>query len=90
MHPIIKNTLAVITGWLGGSAVNMGLIQVGHQFIPIEGIDPSNMDALAAVMPRIKQNVLGIRSYIDLIIPLTAMLSAIFTSFKISNSSINK
>lgn len=51
MNPIIKNIIAVIAGWLGGSAVNMGLIQIGHKFFPIQGIDPTDMEALAEVMP---------------------------------------
>ena len=51
MINIIKNILAVISGWLGGSAINMGLIQIGHKLFPIEGIDPKDMDALAEVMP---------------------------------------
>jgi hypothetical protein len=51
MNPIVRNILAVIAGWLGGSIVNMGLIQLGHKIIPIEGIDPGNMEALKAVMP---------------------------------------
>jgi hypothetical protein len=54
MNPIIKNILAVITGWLGGSVINMGLIKIGHMLIPIEGINPSDMDALAAVMPTLE------------------------------------
>ena len=45
MDPIIKNVLAVIAGWLGGSIINMGLIQIGNKLIPIEGIDPNDMDA---------------------------------------------
>jgi hypothetical protein len=51
MNPIIKNILAVIAGWLGGSIINMGLIQAGHFVFPIEGIDINDMVALAAVMP---------------------------------------
>jgi len=51
MNPIIKNVLAVILGWFGGSMINMGLIQMGYQIFPIEGIDINDMDALAAVMP---------------------------------------
>lgn len=51
MNPIIKNILAVIAGCIGGSVINMGLIQAGHMAMPIEGVDPSDMDALAAVMP---------------------------------------
>ena len=54
MNPIIKNILAVIAGWLGGSVINMGLIQTGHKLIPIEGIDPNDMNALAAVMPTLE------------------------------------
>ena len=51
MNPIFRNILAVITGWLGGSAINMGLIQAGHKLIPIKGIDLNDMNALAEVMP---------------------------------------
>lgn len=51
MNPIVKNVLAVVLGWLVGSAINMGLIQIGFSIIPIEGVDPSDMDALAVVMP---------------------------------------
>ena len=54
MNPIIKNILAVIAGWLGGSVINMGLIQTGHKLIPIEGIVPNDMNALATVMPTLE------------------------------------
>jgi len=50
MNPIFKNILAVIAGWFGGSVINMGLIQTGHKLLPIEGVDPNDMDALVAVM----------------------------------------
>ena len=51
MNPIIRNILAVIAGWMVGSIVNMGLIQLGHNIVPIEGIDPNDMEAFAAIMP---------------------------------------
>lgn len=54
MNKTIRNILAVIGGWLGGSVVNMGLIQIGHKILPIEGIDPKDMDALAAIMPTLE------------------------------------
>jgi hypothetical protein len=54
MNPILKNVLAVIAGWLGGSIINMGLIKIGHALIPIEGIDPNSMTELAAVMPTLE------------------------------------
>ncbi len=54
MKPIIKNILAVISGWLGGSVINMGLIQTGHKVFPIVGVDLNDMDALAAVMPTLE------------------------------------
>ena len=51
MNPILRNILAFVLGWLGGSAVNMALVQVGHSIFTIEGVDPNDMEALAAVMP---------------------------------------
>ncbi len=54
MNPIIRNILAVIFGWLGGSVVNMGLIKFGHNLFPIAGIDPNDMNALADVMPTLE------------------------------------
>ena len=51
MNPIIKNILAIVLGWLGGSLVNMGLIRTGHAIIQIEGVDINDMNALAEVMP---------------------------------------
>lgn len=54
MNSKIKNVLAVIVGWLGGSIVNMQLIKMGHSYYPIEGLnmeDPKYMDMLAEVMP---------------------------------------
>ncbi len=54
MNPIIKNILAVIFGWIGGSIINMGLIKIGHGLFPIEGIDLNDMNALAEVMPTLE------------------------------------
>jgi len=54
MNPILKNILAVIIGWLGGSIVNMGLIKTGHTLFPIEGIDLNDMKALVDVMPTLE------------------------------------
>ena len=51
MYPIIRKILAVAIGWFGGAFINMALIQLGHILFPIEGVDPSNMDALAQAMP---------------------------------------
>ena len=51
MNPILKNILAIIAGLIGGSIVNMGLINLGHKVLPIQGIDPNDMTALAEVMP---------------------------------------
>ena len=54
MNPIIRNIIAVIAGWLGGSIVNMGLIQIGYKLFPIKGVAPDDMEALAAVMPSLE------------------------------------
>ena len=51
MKTIVRNILAIIIGWFIGSAINMGLIEAGHTLIPIEGLDPNYMKALAKVMP---------------------------------------
>ena len=51
MNPVIRNILALVAGWVVGSVINMGLIQTGHTLMPIEGVDPSDMEALAAAMP---------------------------------------
>jgi len=51
VKPLVKNILAVILGWLGGSIINMGLIKIGHVLIPIEGVDPNDMNAMAEALP---------------------------------------
>ena len=51
MNPILKNILAVLLGWLAGSAVNMGLVMAGHSLFPISGVDPNDMKALGEIMP---------------------------------------
>lgn len=51
MNPIIRNILAIIVGWLGGSVINMALVQIGHALFPITGVEPTDMEALAEVMP---------------------------------------
>lgn len=51
MKTVVRNILAIIIGWFIGSAINMSLIEAGHTLIPIEGLDPNDMNALAKVMP---------------------------------------
>lgn len=51
MHPILRKILAVIAGIVVGSLVNMWLVKLGHTIFPIEGLDPNDMEALAAAMP---------------------------------------
>lgn len=51
MNPLLRNTFAVIAGWLGGSIINMGLIKIGSAMVPIEGIDPNDTEAFAEIMP---------------------------------------
>lgn len=64
MKPIIRNILAIIVGWIVGSIVNMGLVNVGHAIFPLEGINSNDMEALALVMPTL--------SYEYFIFPLAA------------------
>lgn len=51
MNPIIKNILAVIAGWIGGSVVNGVLVMIGSTVFPIQDVDTNDMEAMAAVMP---------------------------------------
>jgi len=51
MNTVLRNILIVIVGWLGGSVVNMGLISLGSELIPIPGIEPNDMAAMAEIMP---------------------------------------
>ena len=51
MHPILKNILAVITGFVVGSSVNMGIIMMSSSVIPPpEGADVTTMEGLTAAM----------------------------------------
>lgn len=51
MNPIIRNILAIIAGWFGGSIINLGLIKIGHKLFPVEGLDPNDMNSMAEIMP---------------------------------------
>ena len=49
---MIRNILAVIAGFLIGSAVNMGLITLGPAVVPLPpGADTSTYEGLIAAMP---------------------------------------
>ena len=51
MHPIIQNILAIVSGILIGSTVNMGIITISGSIIaPPEGIDNTTMEGLKASM----------------------------------------
>lgn len=51
MNPIIRNVLAVISGIVLGSIVNMGIIMLSSSIIPPpEGVDPSDMESLKSSM----------------------------------------
>lgn len=55
MSSIFRNVLAVLAGVLLGSAVNMAIVSVGPLLIPLpEGVDMSNMDALAENLNRLR------------------------------------
>lgn len=51
MNPILKNILAVISGLIIGSIVNMGIIMISGSVIPPpEGADITSMDGLKSSM----------------------------------------
>lgn len=54
MNHFLRNTIAVVVGWLLGSICNMGLVQVGHVVFPIEGIDINDMQALGNLLPTLE------------------------------------
>ena len=51
MKAVFRNVLAIIAGWVVGSLINMGLVKIGHKVLPLEGVDPNDLTALAEVMP---------------------------------------
>lgn len=52
MNPIVKNIIAVVVGIIVGGIVNMALIMVSGNIIPLpEGVDASNMESLKTNMP---------------------------------------
>ena len=58
MNPILRNIAAVVLGWLGGSSVNLGLIELGNKLMPVPGLDYADqenfMDAFAALIPSLE------------------------------------
>lgn len=51
MNPIIRNILAVVTGLIVGSAVNMGIITIsGNVISPPSGVDVTDMESLKSSM----------------------------------------
>jgi hypothetical protein len=52
MNPVLRNVLAVISGAVIGSIVNITLVNLGPIVIPLpEGTDVSSMEALKAAIP---------------------------------------
>lgn len=51
MNPTLRNILAVVAGLVLGSIINMGIINLGHMILPIEGLDTNDMESFADVFP---------------------------------------
>jgi len=55
MSPIIRNILAVVVGFIVGSMVNIGLVNLGPMIVPLPGgADVSTMEALKESMQTFK------------------------------------
>lgn len=54
MNPILKNVLAVVAGWIAGSFINMGLVQLGHKLMPVAGLDPNDLESMASIFPTLE------------------------------------
>ncbi|MFC1639350.1 hypothetical protein ACFL3B_01145 [Gemmatimonadota bacterium] len=51
MNPIARNILAAVVGFVVGSLVNFGLVNIGPSVVPLpDGADVSTMDTLRASM----------------------------------------
>lgn len=51
MHPVVRNILAVVVGFVVGSIVNSGLINIGPYIVPLpDGADVSTMENLRESM----------------------------------------
>ncbi|MFQ5631427.1 MAG: hypothetical protein ACE5I1_21855 [bacterium] len=51
MNPIVKNILAVVAGFIGGSIVNMGLVMAGSTVIPPPaGVNVMDAESIKASM----------------------------------------
>lgn len=53
MNANLRTILAIVLGWLLGGLVNMSLVDLGMSLHPIEGMDPNDMEALAAKIPEL-------------------------------------
>jgi len=51
MHSIVRGILAVVLGFVGGSALNMGTLHLGFALFPVKGHDPINMNDMAEILP---------------------------------------
>ena len=51
MHPVLRNVLVVLGGFIVGAVVNGGIVDLSATVIPLpDGIDPNDMEALMANM----------------------------------------
>lgn len=55
MNSVLRNIVAFVLGWLGGSTVNMGLVTLGNKLMPVDGLDYTTsqeelMEALTPLM----------------------------------------
>ncbi len=51
MHPVLRNILAIVVGFVVGSAINMGLIMVGGSLVPPPpGADVNTMEGMQSAM----------------------------------------
>ena len=55
MSPILRNTFTVLTGFVLGSAVNLGILSLGMKIVPLpEGADVSTAEGLEEAMKSFK------------------------------------
>ncbi|WP_124980882.1 hypothetical protein [Nonlabens xiamenensis] len=54
MKPIVKNIIGVVTGLIVGNVINLTLVQLGSSILPIPGVDPNDLEALAEAAPNLE------------------------------------
>lgn len=54
MNSMRRNILAIVAGWIVGGIVNMGIVMLGHNILPIEGVTVTDTESYKEIMPTLE------------------------------------